>query len=95
MMRDCLIILLALLFCTSPIFAQTAAQSKEAATQKAQSAAIPATAAKQAAPAAAESGADLDKAQNMWEKMGKQTQSAKPTKADPATKAKEVPAKKK
>lgn len=93
MMRDGLIVLLVLLFCTTAAFAQTAAKPKEAAPQKAQSATTPA--AKQAAPAAAESGSDLDRALNMWERMGKQTQSAKPTTADPTTKAKEVPAKKK
>jgi hypothetical protein len=44
---------------------------------------------------AAESGSDLDKALSMWEGMGKQAQSAKPTTVDPTTKAEEAPAKKK
>ncbi|MCE5282291.1 MAG: hypothetical protein LLG93_09350 [Deltaproteobacteria bacterium] len=44
---------------------------------------------------AAQNGSDLERVLKMWERMGKQTRSAKPTTADPVTKTNEVPAEKK
>lgn len=96
MMRDCLIVLLVLLFATTA-FAQSPTKAKSPAAKKAQSSTTqPAGKQTPDPPAAAkEGGSDLDKALNMWEKMGKQTQpsSAKPASGAPTTKAKEGPAK--
>lgn len=97
MMRDCSIVLLALLFCATAAFAQTPAKSKEAV-KKAKSPTTEAAAAKTPDPpvAAKEGGSDLDRALNMWERMGKQTQTpaAQPTTAGQTAKPKEAPAKK-